>query len=242
LKWNPALGFDCSGIYEGYYVCVGIQLQKPAVVNTTATITIWYPGYTTHIFSNISVAPVVASPTQRGFPTSCLSFVKAQTGDTCSSIVQQIGFIREDDFKRFNPAVGLDCAGLQPGYYYCVMNGALPTPSVAQRSPEQTQSGTISNCAAWYKSDNGDDCDILVLIFLKSFTKHQFISWNPAVGSNCQNGLAVSSYYCVSTPGVRQTSMSPPARTTSVRGGTATLSPIMPGSVANCNGYCFTSS
>lgn len=82
--------------------------------------------------------------------------------DTCESIVSSEGFLTEDQFVEWNPAVGTDCSGIKLGYYYCIWNGtAMPMPSTTTVQPSPVQTGITSSCKAWYKASNGDDCDLI---------------------------------------------------------------------------------
>jgi hypothetical protein len=101
LSWNPAVGADCSGLWLGYYYCVGV----PGTPSTTTTTT---------------TTPAGPSPTQTGIIYSCSRYHKAVNGDTCVRIVDQYGTFTLDQFLSGNPAVGADCTGLWLGYYYCI--------------------------------------------------------------------------------------------------------------------------
>ncbi|WQF83337.1 Putative LysM domain-containing protein [Colletotrichum destructivum] len=94
----------CSGLWLGYYVCIGV----PGTPTTP----------TTRPSTPTTTAPAGPSPTQDGILKSCKEYYKAVSGDFCQKIA---------DAKRismahysWNPAVGQDCSGLWLGYYYCV--------------------------------------------------------------------------------------------------------------------------
>lgn len=136
--------------------------------------------------------------------------------------------------------MGSSCNGIEAGYYYCVANGSIPTPSVTHTAPQATQPGIIANCAAWFLvSQPQVDCNYISDAFLHMFTPSQFISWNPAVGSSC-TGLVVSDYYCVSTPGIPPTSV-PYTSTTMPAAPTGPPTPVQPGIISTCNQYWYVS-
>lgn len=111
-------------------------------------------------------------------------------GDTCGNITSNLGYINEEQLHSWNPALGSNCSGLIPGNYYCVASfTALPMPATVTATPTATQSGIVSNCTAWYQTTPGDDCDLIPDMF-PVFTKEEFLSWNPALKSDC-SGMIV---------------------------------------------------
>lgn len=116
------------------------------------------------------------------------------------------------------------------------MNGTLPLPSVATVAPTATQTGIVSTCVSWYRADSGDNCQLVVEIF-GTFSAADFLTWNPAVLSDC-SGFTVGDYYCVaipSTPTTRTTSYS----STPLPSNGVGPQPEQPGSPAACADYWF---
>lgn len=83
LEWNPELDNDCSGLYHGWWVCVGIQ---PRTVTATFEYTITalpvevppYVGeYTPTTFPEIN-SSFAATPTQAGLAQDCRAFYQAE--------------------------------------------------------------------------------------------------------------------------------------------------------------------
>ncbi|KAF3384739.1 LysM domain-containing protein [Penicillium rolfsii] len=223
LDWNPAVGENCTAVYYGYWYCVGIQPQTTWVNNGSAT-SMWYPSWT-YIAPPAMNTTFVPSPVQTGIASDCQEYYITEDGDDCTNITSSLGFLTEEQFIEWNPAVGTDCSGIETDYYYCVWNGtSLPLPSVAHVLPSPVQTGIISSCTAWYQADDEDTCDLIVEIF-GTFSKSDFLSWNPALESDC-SGLAVGDYYCVAVPG------SPTSRTISV---SSLPTPTTP---ANTISYC----
>lgn len=107
--WNPAISVSsgCQDLISGYYVCVGVGNQQKKRENA-ATIT-------------TTTATAAPSPIQSGIVSGCTKYYQAQDGDTCVTVVN--GYypgITVDQFESWNPAVGTNCNGLLPGYYFCV--------------------------------------------------------------------------------------------------------------------------
>lgn len=123
----------------------------------------------------------------------------------------------------WNPALAGNCNGLWVGYWYCVAafsdaDGDYPVPATVTTVPSPTGTGSPSDCAAWYLTTLGDDCDTLVAEF-GSFSEEQLIEWNPSVWSDCSN-VVEGTYYCVAVPG------SPTTRTTTLPTSTTAPSSI----------------
>lgn len=102
--------------------------------------------------------------------------------------------LKEDDLHKWNPALGADCKGLIPGYYYCVAaydGGWLPMPPTVTKVPSPTATGITSKCVSWYKRTYGETCDDIVRMF-GTFSVKDFLKWNSDLTENCV-GLQVSS-------------------------------------------------
>ncbi|OAA74801.1 peptidoglycan-binding protein [Akanthomyces lecanii RCEF 1005] len=237
LAWNPALKSDCSALFIGYYVCIAI---KP----TTTSSFDWFNAPNTTIPSPTSWTPSVpptinstftASPQQSGIPSSCQSFYKAEAGDTCNTVLKAYPYITEELFYKWNPALDGNCQGLWANYWYCVANydpADLPQPPSQSTPGTPVGDNTVSGCKAWYQTTGGDDCDIIAQAF-GSFSTSDFISWNPSVGSKCDD-IKDNTYYCV---GVAKT---PTTRTSSVPATTTQDAlPTQSGVASNCNKYWF---
>lgn len=187
VTWNPAVGESCSGLLVGYYYCVGTP--------STPTIT---------------TTPTGPAPTQTGIISTCNSFYRAVSGDTCDKIVARYGTFTLSQFLGWNPAVGSDCSGLVATYYYCVgvpgLGGSSTTTTATSTStstrtsttasgPTPTQTGIISACTRYHKAVDGDSCTGIVQQY-GTFTLDQFLAWNSAVGADCA-GLWLGYYYCI---------------------------------------------
>lgn len=174
------------------------------------------PTYTT-------VANFTATPVQTGIPTSCANYYLAQADDNCDTVLAQYGYVTEEQFLAWNPALAGNCLGLWVGYYYCVGvddgdAADLPLPPTVTATPSPTGDGTVASCAAWYMTTVDDTCDDIAEIF-GSFSTADFISWNPSVWSSCGN-IQQNTYYCVGIPGT------PTSRTATILPGTSTTTSI----------------
>ncbi|KAM3432619.1 hypothetical protein MY4824_006467 [Beauveria thailandica] len=180
LKWNPAAGSDCTGLWVDYYVCVGVAGTPPSPTGSD---------------------PSKPSPTQAGVAKDCQKWYKVKSGDTCDKIKSQYNTFSLDDFLKWNPAAGKDCSGLWVDYFVCVGVPGTPTSPTGSNpsKPSPTQDGITDKCTKFYKAQKGDTCQKIV-DSLRTFTVPEFISWNPAVGKDC-TGIWVDYYYCVAVPG-----------------------------------------
>lgn len=88
--WNPAVGSSCSGLWLGYYYCVGDTCN-----------------------------PAAPTPTQPTPTCGCKRWHQVGSGNTCDSIQRQYG-ISQANFNKWNPGVGSDCRTLWLGYFVCV--------------------------------------------------------------------------------------------------------------------------
>jgi hypothetical protein len=82
LEWNPALDSDCSGLYDGWWVCIGIRPQSMTVTfdYTTTAAPVEVPEPTEHTPTTFPTAnsSFTASPTQAGLASDCKAFHRAK--------------------------------------------------------------------------------------------------------------------------------------------------------------------
>ncbi|GAB1211881.1 hypothetical protein ATERTT37_001005 [Aspergillus terreus] len=203
-----------NGIWAKTYYCVGV------------------PGTPTGNPSTTTTAPTGGpSPTQDGIIATCSRFYQAVAGDTCDKIAARYGTFSTADFITWNPAVGEFCSGIQVGYYYCVGTPSTPTTTTTPTGPAPTQTGIIATCNNFYQAVSGDTCDKIVAKH-GTFSLSQFLSWNPAVGSDC-SGLIATYYYCVGVPGTSTSKTTTTTTSTTASG----PSPTQTGIISTCNRY-----
>ena len=150
-------------------------------------------------------------------------------------------------FQTWNPAVGPSCSSLLLDYYYCIAVPGTPTTRSTTSTTKTTstlfdhtptQTGIISSCIKYYKTVSGDTCQVISDRF-GTFGVASFISWNPAVESDCSQ-LYLSYYYCIAVPGTPTTRTSTSTTKTMSKTPTPTPKgpqPQQPGIVSNCNKY-----
>ncbi|CAG8979166.1 hypothetical protein HYALB_00000300 [Hymenoscyphus albidus] len=209
--WNPALGDDCSGLYDSWWYCIDIQAQSSLTLSddkSTMTIPPMFP-LTPTTFPAVNTS-FTATPTQAGIAKGCQAFHQAVAGDTYAAIVTLYSFITLEQFYAWNPAVGTQCQNLWVGYWYCVANfgpNDIPAVPVVTAASTSLAPGTVSNCTAWYLSEQGDTCDLISTIF-GTFSVNDFIEWNPVVWDDCL-GIKPNTYYCIAIPGTPTTRTAP---------------------------------
>jgi hypothetical protein len=107
IVFNTYIDTACNNLFLNYSYCVsGIPISSSS-------------STTTSVATTTSSAVATPTPTQSGMASRCTVFYEAQPNDGCYDIAQEYG-ITLDDFYAWNPAVGNDCSGLWPDYYYCV--------------------------------------------------------------------------------------------------------------------------
>ncbi|KAM6540447.1 hypothetical protein FALCPG4_002159 [Fusarium falciforme] len=249
--WNPSLGADCSGIDRNKEYCVERNWGNPLPTSSSSTI----PTSTSAGSGPTSAFP---SPVQEGIIKTCNAFYKTiKDVDTCDGIVTKYGTFTLEQFLSWNPALGSDCKTLWGGTYYCVgvpgTPTARPTSTTSTRAtttgtgvvkPSPTQSGLIDTCVRFYEAVQGDTCDTIVAAH-GTFTLAQFLAWNPAVGSDCRQGLWADTYYCVGVPDTpttirtTTTTTQSTSTTTTATNGIVTPSPTQGVIAKNCDKFHF---
>ncbi|PYH38428.1 uncharacterized protein BO87DRAFT_393846 [Aspergillus neoniger CBS 115656] len=185
LEWNPALKADCSGILPGYSYCI-------AAYNDT----------------NRPSPPTVTNqpyPLKPGTAKNCTAWYKKDDGDTCDLIVEMFGTFDKAQFVAWNPDIGVQCYGLENGYYYCVADPSTPKtrtrPVITAMSfptaRPRRQPGVTKDCNKWWLVSIHDDCyDIM---HFNGITMADLYTWNPALSGkrNCLEGLVPDTEVCV---------------------------------------------
>ncbi|KAL6355273.1 hypothetical protein LRP88_10859 [Fusarium phalaenopsidis] len=127
---------------------------------------------------------------------------------------------------------------------YCVaLESATQAPGEedVEAPPSLRAAGEVENCTAWFAPESYHSCESLLLTTWLEFD--DFYRMNPSVKSDC-TGLAVGTYYCIST----NEDGSPPLlenedTTTTSASATATgtdvvtPSPVQSGIASNCNDF-----
>lgn len=139
---NPTLNSDCSGLYAGWWFCVGIPTTSAAEFGWTTTdapanVPTFTGNYTFTTLPEVN-STFKAEPTQTGIVGGCLSYYQAQDGETYRNIVDG-HYLTQEDFMAMNPALNGNCDGLWLGYYYCVVgpSGITAMPPTATSPPHR---------------------------------------------------------------------------------------------------------
>ncbi|KZF20520.1 carbohydrate-binding module family 50 protein [Xylona heveae TC161] len=238
--WNPYVGSNCQNFWPGYYLCV----SPPSSSSSTAQSTT--PTSTTPTATS-SPSSTVPSPLMPSTRADCPQYYQIQDGDGCWNVEQKYD-ISTDQFNAWNPYVGSQCQNFWPGYYLCVATpsgGSSSAPSTTTASPTTTSGSssstvpsplmpsTLTDCSKYYQIQNGDGCwDVEQN---NGISADQFNSWNPYVGSNCQN-FWPGYYLCVGAPS-GASSTTKPTTTTTQSASSTSPSPIMPSSKTDCSKY-----
>ncbi|PIG88916.1 muramidase [Aspergillus arachidicola] len=230
LEWNPGLQEDCNAPLVGYYLCVMVRPAGYSITYPTGSTPVVIPDPTPYtspppVCPNTTDIELPPSPTQSGMPSKCQLYYHATAGDSCSKILSQYN-MPEKLLHEWNPALGPDCKGLLPNYYYCLLpSGFIPMPLTVTTTPAPIQTGITSNCKAWWRRNQTETCSDIALSF-GTFSDEDFKAWNPAVGQKC-TGLINGNWYCIVVPGTPSTRTAPvPAFPTSV--------PRQPNVIKNC--------
>ncbi|KAH6655548.1 hypothetical protein BKA67DRAFT_657480 [Truncatella angustata] len=248
LRWNPSI---LNGADYDAETCV---LQ-----NATAYCASYYntslAATTTSASWAVITAPANAAPSST---TDCVDWYTTQLYDTCTTVLQ-MNDIPFSLFYEWNPAIGSNCENLWLNTSYCVAGPgwddedahyytgtdagtATSTGTVTSTSgpPGPTQTGITADCNKWYVAQAGDGCYDIAAD--NGITLDQFYSWNPAVGSNCEN-LWPDEAYCIGVSSSSSTTTTPTSTTTPSTTTSATQTSVTPpgptqsGIPANCNLY-----
>jgi hypothetical protein len=152
------------------------------------------------------------SPTQDGLIDTCNNFYKAVKGDTCIGLVRRFaGAFTQEQFVKWNPAVGDDCLGLWADTFYCVgvpdgpttlststTATSTATPGNGIPTPTPTQPGMVDNCNLFYFVKSGDRCRDIAATY--KISQKSLFTWNPAIKSDC-TGLQAFTNVCVNVIG-----------------------------------------
>lgn len=109
LSWNPDAGGNaCTGLWLGYYVCIGVAGTPTTPTTSTST---------------RPTGVVTPSPVQAGIVRNCNAFSQANPSGTCPVLAARAG-IPASSLYAWNPVlgkVGQNCqSSFWAGYYYCI--------------------------------------------------------------------------------------------------------------------------
>ncbi|KAK3342345.1 hypothetical protein B0H65DRAFT_575430 [Neurospora tetraspora] len=187
LRWNPAIGASCQGMWANTYLCVSTTTDQTTLITSTKTTVITTSKPTTTAGNGISTP----QPIQTGIPTNCDKFHTVVAGDECQAIANKYS-VSLSQFYAWNPAIGTGCSTLWAGYNVCVHTvGATTIKTTA--SPTSTGNG-IATPTPTQPVASGDTCDVIASKYGTTSTKIH--SWNTQINSACNN-IWLGYYVCV---------------------------------------------
>ncbi|KAF4334528.1 carbohydrate-binding module family 50 [Fusarium beomiforme] len=108
-KWNPEVHDDCSGLFIGYWYCVGLT---PANSDFTPT------------------------PSHGPMPTDCIHYHQAEANESCRDILKTYNYLSKEQFFKYNPVLKENCDGLWKDNWYCIgIKNELPMPPTVTITP-----------------------------------------------------------------------------------------------------------
>ncbi|KAK0670018.1 carbohydrate-binding module family 50 protein [Cercophora samala] len=151
-------------------------------------------------------------PIREGAISTCTEYADVPDDWECTDVLENYELTISQLFE-YNPAVKSDCSGLWPGMAYCIRapgydeddsstsaSGTMTatTTSTSSASPGgPTHTGQPANCNKWHVVVSGDTCETVPTKY--GITNAQFLSWNPAVSSDCTSNFWIGQAYCVGT-------------------------------------------
>ncbi|KAM0315846.1 hypothetical protein ACHAPQ_011483 [Fusarium lateritium] len=213
IKWNPAVGKDCSRLWKGTSAYVGVIGSTPSL--TTAT----KPKPVTTTKGNGIKTPEVI---QEGMVSNCNKFHEIKDTTTCQGILNYNKITLADFINTYIGVIGSTpspTGATKP-------SPTKTTPNNGIKTPKAIQDGMVANCNKFHKVKDTTTCQ--GIIEYNKITLADFIKWNPAVGKDC-SGLWKGTSACVGVVGSK-----PQPTATAPSNGIKTPSPIQDGMVKNC--------
>ncbi|KAF4948697.1 hypothetical protein FGADI_9472 [Fusarium gaditjirri] len=208
FKWNPEVHEDCSGLFVGYWYCVGVKSKATDNLEWETSTPPFTPPPEPTSYTPTKLAPAnsdfTPTPSHGPMPTDCIHYHQAEADESCRDILKAYSYLSKDQFFNYNPVLKNNCDGLWKNNWYCVgvKSELLMLPTVTT-TPGDIPSGSPKDCKAWYYTTGGETCDQLANMF-GTFSVDEFISMNPAVLDDCSN-IEDNTWYCVAGPGTRTT-------------------------------------
>lgn len=245
---NLAVGKDCSGLWTGYSYCVATaDIQGGDTDDGDVP--------TTSSGSPTTASNGAPGPTQSGIISTCNSYLKANTGGTCTAFASRAGISLEQLYE-WNSVLGSNgenCASQFWGdEYYCVgvssstssasstTMASVTAKSSTSGAPGPTQTGIVSTCNKYLMANPGGTC--MAFASRAGISLQQLYTWNSVLGSNgenCDSQFWGNEYYCVGVSGNSNPTTSAPSTsikaTSTVAGGAP--GPTQAGIISSCSKY-----
>ncbi|KAF4948029.1 hypothetical protein FSARC_13847 [Fusarium sarcochroum] len=236
FKWNPEVHQDCSGLFVGYWYCVGIKSNSTGKLEWETATPPFTPPPEPTPYTPTKLTPAnpdfTPTPSHGPMPTDCIHYHQAEANENCGDILETYSYLSKDQFFKYNPVLKNSCDGLWKGNWYCVgVKSELLMPPTVTATPSDVPGGSPKDCKAWYYTTGGETCDELANMF-GTFSAKEFVSMNPTVFDDCSE-IEDNTWYCVAepdTPTTRTTDMTTPTRP-------ATYMPTQTGIASYCKEY-----
>ena len=191
VRWNPTVKADCSGMWAGVNVCVGIAGSVTEVPSSTTA-----SAATTTSAGNGIRTP---TPIQPNMVSNCAKFHWVDKGVTCSQILSY-NKITLASFYAWNPSVKADCSGMWSQVHVCVGSiesgptiqpsaTIVPTTTTSTNNgvttPTPIQPGMVPNCRKFHYASEGNTCSQIASYNRISLA--DFFKWNTGIGTSCKN-------------------------------------------------------
>lgn len=236
FKWNPEVHEDCSGLFVGYWYCVGVNSNSTGNLEWETSTPPFTPPPEPTPYTPTKITPAnsdfTPTPSHGPMPTDCIHYHQAEADESCRDVLKTYSYLSKDQFFKYNPILKMNCDGLWKGNWYCVgVKSELLMPPTVTGTPSAIPSGSLKDCKAWYYTTGGETCDQLANMF-GTFSAKEFISMNPTVFDDCSY-IEDNTWYCVAgpdTPTTRTAALTTPTRP-------ATTMPTQSGVASDCKEY-----
>ncbi|CAJ0542419.1 Ff.00g000680.m01.CDS01 [Fusarium sp. VM40] len=236
FKWNPEVHEDCSGLFVGYWYCVGVNSISTGNLEWETSTPPFTPPPEPTPYTPTKITPAnsdfTPTPSHGPMPTDCIHYHQAEADENCRDILKTYSYLSKDQFFKYNPVLKMNCDGLWKGNWYCVgVKSEVLMPPTVTETPSVIPGGSPKDCKVWYYTTGGETCDQLVNMF-GTFSAKDFISMNPSVFDDCSN-VEDNTWYCVAgpdTPTTRTAALTTPTRP-------ATAMPTQSGVASDCKEY-----
>ncbi|KAF4986279.1 hypothetical protein FGRMN_10910, partial [Fusarium graminum] len=151
FSWNPEVHQDCSGLFVGYWVCVGVKSTKTTQLEWLTSTPPFTPPPDATPHTVIILSPAdsdfTPTPTQGPLPTNCQNFHKVEANENCQSVLKTFNYLSKEQFFNYNPVLNKNCDGLWKDHWYCVgVADELPAPPTVTTTPSSIPSGSPKDC------------------------------------------------------------------------------------------------
>ncbi|WJG36177.1 uncharacterized protein FOBCDRAFT_206778 [Fusarium oxysporum Fo47] len=203
FKWNPEVHEDCSGLFVGYWYCVGVKLNTTNNLEWETSTPPFTPPPEPTSYTPTKLTPAnsdfTPTPSHGPMPTDCIHYHQAEADESCRDVLKTYSYLSKDQFFKYNPVLKNNCDGLWKDNWYCVgVKSDLLMPPTVTTTPSDIPSGSPKDCKAWYYTTGGESCEQLANMF-GTFSADEFISMNPAVFEDCSD-IEDDTWYCVAGP------------------------------------------